>query len=125
MDAPSIVKANTIGITYNKGNHIEAHFRKVIENLLGVPDAEVAGIDMRGTNRWLSKLHSTQRYNHIIENFTGKDYPLGLHNVIRIDDISSYNTRVQLSRVPLEVTNDSLIQAMSKFGKVVKCHNYF
>ena len=125
MDVPEIKRINTIGITYDKGDHIKSHFREVIHNLLGVPDAEVSGIDTRGPNRWLFKLHSTQRYEHIVEHFTGQDYPLGLHNVIRIDDISSYNTRVQLSRVPLEITNDTLTQVMSKFGKVVKCHDYF
>ena len=44
---------------------------------------------------------------------------------IRVDDISSNNTRICLSRVPFEVTNEMLTESFSKFGEVIKCENHY
>ena len=125
MGVPTIKKVNTLGVTYVQGDIKQSHLRKIIENILGVPESEVCGIDSRDCNKFLFKVSSKQRYEHICMNFTGRDIVLDKYHVFRVDDISNYNTSVQVSRVPLEVDNDTLIQVFSKFGKVEKCQYYF
>ena len=119
------MKVNTLGVTYNKGEHRDTHYRKIVGDLLEVPDEEVCGFDTRGNTRFLFKLNSKQRYEYICKNFTDKDIVLDQNNIIRIDDISSYGTKIEVSRVPLEMDNDTLVRVFSAYGKVIKCNYYF
>ena len=125
MAIPDIKKVNTIGVTYEKGDVEDFHIRNIIENVLGIPESEVCGIDLRSSNRFIFKVSSSKRYEYICNNFTGRDHVLDRNLVIRFDDISSYGTRIEVSRVPYEVSNDILVQVFSKFGVVLKCQNYF
>ena len=114
MGVPTIKKVNTLGITYEQGEIKQSHLREIIENILGVPEPEVCGIDSRDNNQFLFKVSSKQRYENICMNFTGRDIVLDKYHVIRVDDISNYNTSIQVSRVPLELDNDTLIQLFRK-----------
>ena len=49
MDEPTVKKDNTIGITYLEGEIEDQHFGQIIEDILGVPEKEIDGIDDRGT----------------------------------------------------------------------------
>ncbi|CAL4132724.1 unnamed protein product [Meganyctiphanes norvegica] len=125
MSIPMIKRVNTLGITYEKGEIKDPHFEEIIENQLGVLEEELLGIDLRGRTRFLFKVSSQKRYENICMHFTGRDIVLDNHHVIRVDDISSYSTRIQVSRVPLEISNDTLIKVFQKFGEVEKCQFYF
>ena len=125
MGVPELKRVNTIGVNYEKGDFKDQHFRNIIENILGVPENEVLGIDTRGTARFIVKVSSKNRYENICKNYTGRDYVLDHHHVIRFEDISSYGTRIQVSRVPMEIDNETLSKVFSKFGEVLSCHEYF
>ena len=45
--------------------------------------------------------------------------------MIRIDDISSEGTRVEISRVPFDVSNGMLTNILQTYGDVFKCQTYF
>ena len=55
----------------------------------------------------------------------GRDIPIGYNHVIQVDDISSYGTRVEVSRVPFNINNDMLKMMLQSYGDVYKCQNYF
>ena len=87
MEDQIIFRKNCIGITYNVSEIQESHYEKIIENLLGVPEDEVEGIDDRGSTRFLFQVSTKKRYDLICETFTGRDITLETHCVIQVDDI--------------------------------------
>ena len=125
MDEPILKKENTIGINYVVGEIKDSHFEYIIENLLGVPESEIDGIDDRGNVRFIFKVLKPETYEHICEHFAGRDIPIGNGNIIQVDDISSYGTMVEISRVPFEISNDTLTHMLERFGDVYKCQSYF
>ena len=125
MDDLILKRVNCIGITYNVGEIQEYHYEKIIERILGVPENEVEGIDNRGNTRFIFEVSTRKRYEIICETFTGRDIAIGNNCRIQVDDISSYGTRVEISRVPFEVTNDMLTIMLQKYGNVYKCQNYY
>ena len=72
MSEPELPKINTIGITYNEGSVKPEHYELIIEQILGVPEDELYGIDDRGDTRFIFKVTSDARYNNICEKFLGK-----------------------------------------------------
>ena len=109
MDALLLKRKNTIGITYEVGEIRDHHYETIIENILGVPETDVIGIDDRGETRFLFEVSRKEIYDRICEQFTGRDIPIGNDNVIQVDDISSYGTRIEISRVPFMIDNNMLI----------------
>ena len=129
LNAPVLPKKNTIGIHYVEGVIKEEHFGKIIVDILGVPMKEVCGIDERSEvsirNRFIFKIKSQQRYESVCAKFSGRELNIERGYRIRVDDISSNNTRICLTRVPFEVTNEMLTESFSKFGEVIKCENHY
>ena len=125
MEQPSMKMVKTIGITYVIGRIEEWHFETIIEKVLGVSESDVVGIDDRGNNRFIFKVSKSEIYEHICKHFAGRDIPIGNNNIIQVDDISSYGTMVEISRVPFEIENNELSNMLRKFGDVSKCQSYF
>ena len=117
-------KVNTLGVTYTQGGIRDHHYETIFENIMGIPEDEICGIDYRDNGRFVFKVTSHQRYDEIVRNFTCRDIFLEHGNVIRIDDISTEGTIVELTRVPFEVSNEMLTQLLQNFGDVVKCESY-
>ena len=125
MDEPTVKKDNTIGITYLEGEIEDQHFGQIIEDILGVPEKEIDGIDDRGTARFIFKVLKPEIYENICEHFVGRDIRIGRGNVIQVDDISSYGTMIEISRVPFGINNNVLTAMLKRFGHVYKCQSYF
>ena len=125
MDALLLKRKNTIGITYEVGEIKDHHYETIIEKILGVPESDVIGIDDRGETRFLFEVSKKEIYDRICEQFTGRDIPLGNNNVIQVDDISSYGTRIEISRVPFMIENNMLKIILQQYGEIYKCQNYY
>ena len=125
MEEPVILRENCIGITYVVGELQEHHYETIIERELGIPENEVEGIDSRGSTRFIFEVSSKERYKYICQTFTGRDIIIGKYCRIQVDDISSYGTRVEISRVPFRISNDKLTSVLLKYGEVYKCQNYY
>ena len=108
MSEHTLKRENTIGITYVVGEIEDEHYELIIENTLGVQESEIEGIDDRGTTRFVFKVSTSEVYDCICEHFAGREIQIGNGNVIQVDDISSYGTMVEVSRVPFEIDNDVL-----------------
>ena len=113
MEDQIIFRKNCIGINYNVGEIKEYHYEKIIENLLGVPEDEVEGIDDRGSARFLFQVSTKKRYDLICESFTGRDITLETRCIIQVDDISSYGTRVETHCI-------SQVDDVSSYGQGLK-----
>ena len=94
MAVPSINKVNTLGITYTQGGIRDYHYETIFENIMGIPEEEIEGIDDRDINRFIFKLTTHNRYENICSKFTTRDIFLEHGCVIRVDDISSEGTRM-------------------------------
>ena len=81
-------------------------------------------IDDCGETRFLFEV-SKEIYDRICGQFTGRDIPLGNNNVIQVDDISSYGTRIEISSVPFMIDNNMLKMMLQKYGEIYKCRNYY
>lgn len=125
MEVPSINKVNTLGITYTQGGIRDYHFETIFEKIMGIPEEEIDGIDDRDTNRFIFQVTTHERYLDICTNFTTRDIFLEYGNVIRVDDISSGGTRVEISRVPFDVSNEMLTKILQNYGDVINCQTYF
>ena len=116
---------NTLGITYINGVIRKHHFEVIFDKIMGIPDSEIEAVDGRCDTRFIFKVTSKERYDDICLRFTGRDILLEHDLTIRVDDISTPGTMVELMRVPLNLTNDQLKILLSKFGNVNKCQSYF
>ena len=119
------LRQNCIGIHYNRGHIQQFHYELILDDILGIPDNELEGIDDRGIDKWIFQVKSEKRYDTICEKFTGRDILLGNNCWIQVDDISSPGTRIEISCVPFSVSNQQLSRMISKYGEVYKCQNYY
>ena len=91
---------------------------KIIDDKLGIPSHELAGMADYGTQKHLIKVQSRQMYEHLVSRYVG--YPIRLDNAneIEIDDLSSYKDRVKINRVPFEMSTESLKELLGRYGQV-------
>ena len=125
MAVPIISKVNTLGITYTQGKICDYHYETIFENIMGIPEDEIDGIDDRDVNRFIFQVTTNERYNALCTKFTCRDIFLEYGHIIRVDDISSEGTRVEISRVPFDVSNEMLTTILASYGDVLKCQTYF
>ena len=45
--------------------------------------------------------------------------------MIQVDDISSYGTKIEISRVPFIIDNNMLKIMLQEFGEIYKCQHYY
>ena len=124
MKEPELTKENTIGILFIDGVVKDELYGKIILNILRVPYEEVRGIDNRGDTRFLFKVTSYDRYKDICTKFSGKELEVERGYRIRVEDISSTNTRVCVSKVPFEISNDVIKYLFGMYGQVQSCEDY-
>ena len=124
MSVTTCHNVNTLGISYIQGKTAEHHYEEILEKLMGIPDSEIEGIDNRSDGRFIFKVTTQDRYNDICERFTGRDIFLERGHTIRVDDISTKGTLVEIERVPFDINNEQLKILLSKYGEVNKCQNY-
>ena len=108
MVVPVLRRVNTIGIRFTKGVKTPAILEKVIEDKLGIPISEIAGLAAWGPRRHMVKVKSSQVYDRLVTRYVG--FPIRINNdtEIEVDDLSSYKDRVKVTRVPFEVPQQSL-----------------
>ena len=128
MFQAELPRVNTIGIRYVEGIIKDAHYGLIIEKKLGVPKNEVYGIDDRPEgkirNKFLFKVTSYERYKDICAKFSGSELEIEKGYRVQVEDISSNNIRVFVSKVPFEVNNNILTKIFEKFGEVNMCVNF-
>ena len=125
MAIPMFANVNTLGITYTHGEIREHHFETIFHKIMGIPESEIAGVDDRCEIRFIFKVTTKERFDDICSRFTCKDIFLEHGNIIRVDDISTEGTMVELRRVPFDLSNKHLKILLSKYGNVNKCQSYF
>ena len=125
MEGPVFKRENSIGITYVVGEIKDWHYEFIIEKILKVSESDVEGIDDRGKNRFLFEVSSKEIYERICDQFTGREIRVGSYCIVQVDDISSYGTKIEISRVPFLVTNDILKMLLQRYGEVYKCKNHY
>ena len=125
MDEPELPRINQLGITYQHGEVRDFHFDLILQRILRIPENQIVGIDERGDHRFLFEVETKELYDTVCEQFTGRDIPISHGCVIQVDDISSYGTKIELSRVPLQVSNDMIRNVLQKYGEVYKVQNYY
>ena len=77
MDEPTLLRENQIGITYNQGNIRDFHYEIIFERILGISEEHIDGIDGRGPTRFLFKAASSDKYERIYQQFSGRDISIG------------------------------------------------
>ena len=125
MDEIELKRVNQLGITYHEGEIYESHYEIILRHILGLPENHILGIDDRGDRRFLFEVHSSELYESLCERFTGRDIPIDQGCVIQVDDISSTGTRIELSKVPFQVTNEMVSDMLKQYGEVYKVQNYY
>ena len=85
---------------------------------LGIPTNELAGLADYGPKKHFVKVQSEQMYNHLLSRYLG--YPIRIDNEteIEIDDLSSYKDRVKITRVPFELSPDTIKSLLCRYGQV-------
>ena len=118
MVAPILARVNTIGIRFTKGSKTEELLDKIIHDKLGILVNELAGLADYGPKKHCVKVHSEQMYNHLVARYVGFSLRIDRVTEIEVDDLSSYRDRVKISRVPFEMTSDTLKSLLGRYGQV-------
>ena len=123
---PIFDKVNTLGVTFKQGEISDFQYEAILENLMGIEDeSEILGIENKCDLRFIFKVSSSLRYSELRKSFSCRDIKLNNGSIIRVDDISTKGTIVDISRVPFEFTNEMLSKVLSKYGDVIRCENYY
>ena len=99
---------------------------KIIDDKLGIPLHEIAAMADYGTKRHLIKVHSSQMYDHIISRYLGYPIRLDNENEFEIDDLSSYKDKVKITRLPFEMSSETLKDLLGNYGQIdrlIMCMN--
>ena len=120
-----VFNVNTIGITYTQGVIRRHHFKTIFYQIMGIPESEIEGVDLQCDTRFIFKVTTKQRYDDICSKFTGRDIFIEQGHIIRVDDISTPGTMIELMHVPFDLCNDDLSILFGNFGTVNKCQSYF
>ena len=64
------------------------------------------------------KLSTEGRYNHICENYIGKQYSLEPGHLIEIEDLSSFRTKVHIKDILYEMTENMLKNCLEQYEDV-------
>ena len=118
MVVPKVKRTNTIGIRFTKGERSDEILEKIIEDKLGIPVHELAGIMNCGLKKYMVRVRSDQMYKHLCDRYVGYTIRVDSNHEIEIDDLSSYKDRIKVMRVPFEIPTGSLKDFMSRYGKV-------
>ena len=118
MVVPKLKRINTIGIRFIKGEKDDKILEKVIEDKLGIPVHELAGLADYGPKKHMLKVRSYQMYKHLSDKFVGYPIKGGNDYKIEIYDVSSYKDRVKITRVPFEMTPKMIKDLMVQYGQV-------
>ena len=126
MVGPVLKRVNTIGIRFTKGEKTEAILEKAIEDKLGIHISEIAFLAAWESKKHLVKVISWQVYERIVSRYVG--YPIRIDNEheIEVDDISSYKDCLKITRMPFEMTQDTLKELLGQYGQVdnlIMCKN--
>ena len=118
MVAPVLRRVNTIGIRFTKGTKTEALIDKIIDDKLGIPVHEIAGMADYGTKKHQIKVISSQMYDHLVARYVGYPIRLDRNTEFEVDDLSSYKDKVKITRVPFELSHDTLKSLLERYGQV-------
>ena len=72
MVVPQLRRHNTVGVRYIQGTRRDDHYEHIIENILRIPEDEVAGLAERGDKQIIIKVTTKEKYNEICYNFLQK-----------------------------------------------------
>ena len=125
MYEPELKRENTIGINFIEGCCEEELYEIIIEQILGIPEDEVEGIDDRGNTRFIVKVTSGERFEYTCSNFIGRNIRIRSGYIVQVEDVSTYKTRISLTNVPFEMNNEMVKELFERYGKVVKCQYQF
>ena len=118
MVVPVLPRVNTIGIRFTKGTKTDALLDKIIDEKLGIPVHELAGMANYGPTKHFIKVHTRQMYEHLVTRYVGYPIRLDRNNEFEVDDLSSYKDRVKITRVPFEMSHDDLKSFLENYGQV-------
>ena len=101
MAIPKIKRYNSIAVRYIKGEIKIDHYVKIIEDILGIPEDEIAGLCQVGNKRFIVKVTTAAMYKYLCNHFVVQEEIVidGNHTVI-IDDLSTYKNRIKVKGVP-------------------------
>ena len=118
MVPPVLRRVNTIGIRFTKGSKNATLLDKIIDEKLGIPQNELAGLADYGPKKHMIKVLSSQMYDHLVSRYVGYPIRLNNENEFEVDDLSSYKDRVKITRVPFEMSSDTLESLLGRYGQV-------
>ena len=122
MVPPIRRRVNTIGIRYVGGSVKREHYRTIFEDIIRVRDEEIIAIAELDSTHILFKLSTKETYQRICRDFTYVEIDVGAYDIIVIDDISSYDTVVNIRKIPFDITKDEVVQVLAKYGTVKKSY---
>ena len=123
MVVPKRKRVNTIGIRYVTGSVMNHHYKKIFDGILGVHNSEIIAISERNNTHIIFKLSTSETYDRICANYTYECIDVDVGHSIVIDDISSYDTVVNVRLIPFEVSSGDMLQILGEYGTVK--HRYY
>ena len=121
MAAPRVKRLNTIGIRYLEGERVDDDLPLILDVTLGINDEDFTGISNSGKDRVMVKLRNQMTYDELCLRFANEtlDIEDGDRKLkVRVEDLSTYRTKVIVRNVPFELTDFMLRDILVDYGEV-------
>ena len=92
MFQPQLRRYNTVGVRYIQGLRRDEHYEEIIENILKIPEDEVAGLAERGDKQMMIKVTSKERYDEICYSYLHQKFLVASGCEIQVMDLSCKTT---------------------------------
>ena len=80
--------------------------------------ADILGVQNVNRNKVVVKLSTENKFQEIVKDFEDKLIKLSEENNVKIVNLSTTNTYVSIRNAPFELSDELLINIMSRYGKV-------
>ena len=69
---------NTLGIHFIQGKLRRHHFEAILDKVMGIPDTEIEGLDVRSDTRFIFKIKHNIGMNRFVNALQGEIYSLNM-----------------------------------------------
>ena len=118
MAGPRFKHINTIAIRFDEGERNRDVAKVLLRDILRLKPSDIGGVGNEGRNSIHVKFTTAAVYKFICDKYHGKTIQVDEDTEVKLEDVSTYVTKVTIRNIPFEFPNAQLRRILESFGIV-------